>query len=126
MPTETEDKVAQLLKPMLKKRLFVALSKAVSSQEEMLPWLADHLEYMNRLESEGSLFASGPFIREGVRVGDGLTILRTETLEESRQLMEEEPLIKRGLRKFQLHVWELREGRMTFQLNASSSSFALE
>jgi hypothetical protein len=71
MPTEIEDKVAQLLKPMLKKRLFVALSKAVSSQEQMLPWLVDHLEYMNRLESEGKLFASGPFIREGVRVGEG-------------------------------------------------------
>jgi hypothetical protein len=40
--------------------------------------------------------------------------------------MEEEPLIRRGLRKFDLHLWELREGQMTFQLNASTSSFVLE
>jgi uncharacterized protein len=126
MPATPEDKVAQLLKPMLKKRLFAALNKAVASQEQMLPFIADHLEYMNRLESEGKLFASGPFIQEGVLVGDGLTILRTDTLEEARKLMEEEPLIKRGLRNFELHVWELREGRMTFRLNAATTSFQIE
>lgn len=126
MPTKLEDKVARLLKPMLKKRLFVALNKAAASQEQMLPFIADHLEYMNRLESEGKLFASGPFIQEGVLVGDGLTILRTGTLEEARKLMQEEPLVKRGLRKFDLHVWELREGRMTFHMNASTTSFQIQ
>jgi len=126
MPTNHEDKVAQLVKPMLKKRLFAALNKAVAPQEQMLPLMADHLEYMIKLESEGKLFASGPFIRPGVLVGDGLTILRTDTLEEARSLMEDEPLIKRGLRTFDLHVWELREGRMTVQLNASTTSYQIE
>ena len=46
--------------------------------------------------------ASGPFIEEGVLVGDGLTILSTCTIEEAQQTMEEEPLIKRGLRTFEL------------------------
>jgi uncharacterized protein len=126
MAAETEDQVAQLLKTMLRKRLFAALNKAVAAQDEMLPFLAEHLEYMNRLEKEGKLFASGPFIREGVLVGDGLTILQVNTLEEAKALMENEPLIKRGLRTFDLHLWELREGRMTFQLSASTSTFKVE
>ena len=126
MPAETEDLVAQLLKTMLRKRLFAALNKAVAPQDEMLPFLAEHLEYMKRLEKEGKLFASGPFIREGVLVGDGLTILQTDTMEEAMALMQDEPLIKRGLRKFELHVWELREGRMTFQLSASTGTFQVE
>jgi hypothetical protein len=66
MPPEKDDKVATLLKPMLKKRLFVTLSKAVARPEQMLPFVAEHLEYMNQLENEGKLFASGPFIQEGV------------------------------------------------------------
>ncbi len=126
MAAETENQVAQLLKTMLRKRLFAALNKAVAAQDEMLPFLAEHLEYMNRLEKEGKLFASGPFIREGVLVGDGLTILQVNTLEEAKALMENEPLIKRGLRTFDLHLWELREGRMTFQLSASTSTFKVE
>jgi putative oxidoreductase len=71
-----DGQIAELLKPMLKKRLFVALRKA-SPAEQMLPHVAEHLRYMNRLETEGFLFASGPFVQEGVQVGDGLTILQT-------------------------------------------------
>ena len=71
-----DGQIAEPLKPMLKKRLFVALRKA-SPAEQMLPHVAEHLRYMNRLETEGFLFASGPFVQEGVQVGDGLTILQT-------------------------------------------------
>ena len=75
---------------------------------------------MNDLEAKGPLFASGPFIEPGVLVGDGLTILRTNTLEGARTLMENEPLIKMGLRTFDLRPWELREGRMVVMLNLSN------
>jgi uncharacterized protein len=126
MPPEKGDHVAELLKPMLKKRLFVALSKAVTRPEQMLPFVAEHLEYMNQLENAGKLFASGPFIQEGVLVGDGLTILQTTTSEEAHALMSGEPLVKRGLREFDLRPWELREGRMMITLNSSTSSFRLE
>jgi uncharacterized protein len=44
--------------------------------------------YMNALEAEGKLWASGPFIEEGVLVGDGLTILWTSTIEEARQALD--------------------------------------
>src|SRR5271163_3835315 len=125
MLPEKDDKIAELLKPMLKKRLFVALNKAVARPDEMLPFVAQHLEYMNRLENEGKIFASGPFVQEGVLVGDGLTILQTSTLEEAHALMSAEPLIKRGLREFDLRLWELREGRIIITLNSSTSSFRL-
>jgi len=60
-----------------------------------------------------------------VLVGDGLTILRTGTLEEARKLMEEEPLVKRGLKKkFDLHVWELREGRMALSHQCLNHEFS--
>lgn len=123
---DANEKIAELLKPMLKKRLFVALSKAIARPEVMLPFVADHLTYMNHLEHEGKLFASGPFIQEGVLVGDGLTILQTSTIEEARALMQAEPLIQRGLRGFDLRPWELREGRMTIAVNASTSTYRLD
>jgi uncharacterized protein len=122
---DTKDIVAELLAPMLKKTLFVAISRVAASAGEIEPFVADHLEYMNRLEADGRLWASGPFIQEGVLVGDGLTILSTATIEEARKLMEEEPLVKRGLRTFELRKWELREGRITVSLCASRSTYSL-
>jgi hypothetical protein len=41
-------------------------------------------------------------------------------------IMLAEPLVKRGLREFDLRPWELREGRMMITLNSSTSSFRLE
>jgi uncharacterized protein len=121
-----QDKIASLLAPMLRQRLFVALSTAKGSAEQMLPHVAEHLEYMNSLEEKGVLFASGPFIQPGVLVGDGLTILHTDTFEEARALMENEPLIKLGFRTFDLRPWELREGQISVTLNLSKSSFGLK
>jgi uncharacterized protein YciI len=89
-------------------------------------YVVEHLEHMNELENSGRLFASGPFIQEGVLVGDGLTILNTSTLDEARALILAEPLVKRGFREFQLHTWELREGRMMVTLNASTSNFGFQ
>jgi hypothetical protein len=43
MPANTNEKIAELLKPMLKKRLFVALNKAIARPEDMLPFVAEHL-----------------------------------------------------------------------------------
>jgi uncharacterized protein len=126
MPTNPEEMVAELLEPMLKKRLFVALTKTIAPPDDVLPLVAKHLAYMTYLEREGKLFASGPFVQEGVLVGDGLTILQTSTIEDADELMQAEPLIQRGLRKFELRPWELREGRMTITLNASTSGFRLD
>jgi uncharacterized protein len=125
MEKNSQDEIGALLAPMLKKTLFVALSKAVAPSDQMFPYVADHLRYMNELEKRGILFASGPFVQEGVLVGDGLTILRAESLEQARKLMEEEPLIKLGMRTFDLKKWELREGRISIHLDASQSSFIL-
>ena len=62
MPAE-KDHIAELLKPMLKKRLFAALSKAVTRPEHMLPFVAEHLEYMNQLEN--LIFDPGSFGKVG-------------------------------------------------------------
>ncbi len=125
MPHDTKDLAAELLAPMLKKTLFVAISRVAASAGEIEPFVADHLAYMNALEADGRLWASGPFIQEGVRVGDGLTILSTATIGEAQETMAEEPLVKRGLRTFELRKWELREGRITVSLNASTSKYSL-
>jgi uncharacterized protein YciI len=125
MSNETRKTVAELLTPMLKKTLFVAISRVAAPASAIEPFVGEHLVYMDTLEAEGRLWASGPFIEEGVLVGDGLTILSTGTIEEARQAMEEEPLIKRGLRTFELRKWELREGRIDISLHASVSRYTL-
>lgn len=110
MNTPAQQQVQQLLQPMLKMTLFAAMSKALRPAEEIAPFVVEHFEYMLELEKQGILFASGPFVEPGVLVGSGLTILRAKNLSDARTYMDEEPLIKRGLREYEIWEWELREG----------------
>jgi hypothetical protein len=71
---------------------------------------------VNALEAGGKIWVSGPFIEEGILVGDGRTIFSTSMIEGARRAVEGEPLIKRGLRTFEFRKWKLREGRIDISL----------
>ena len=116
-----EKRTAELLAPMIKRRLFVAIAHVNAEPAKIEPHVAEHLRWMDEQEARGNLWASGPFVQPGVTVGDGLTIFNTKDIEEARKLMEQEPLTKRALRTYEMHVWELREGTIRVNLHASSS-----
>ena len=52
MSNDSRKTVEELLGPMLKKRLFVAISRAATSASAIKPFVAEHLAYMNALEEE--------------------------------------------------------------------------
>ena len=56
----TEERIRELTKAMLRKKLYVVLSKGGAAAEEIAKHLPRHLEYMIGLEKKGVLFASGP------------------------------------------------------------------
>jgi uncharacterized protein len=120
-----QQKVDAFLAQTIRKHLWVAIAHVHADADAIQPHVEDHLDYMAQLEAEGRLWASGPFVVPGILVGDGLTILRADTEGDARALMDEEPLTKLNLRTYELHLWELREGRITVELNASTSSAAL-
>src|SRR5687767_9750779 len=77
MAASTEERIRQLTGGMLRKRLYVILSKGAATAEQIGAVLPDHLEYMIGLEKRGVLFASGPLgAAAGAPAGDGLTVLR--------------------------------------------------
>jgi uncharacterized protein len=117
--------VDDLLASMIKRPLWVVLNSRKASSAEMEPYVAEHLKYMNELEGRGLLWGSGPFIEPGVVVGDGLTIFNVAEEADVHELMAEEPLVKRGLRSYSVRKWELREGRISIDLNLSESRFVL-
>ena len=56
----TEARIRELTKSMLRKKLYVVLSRGGATPEKIAELLPRHLEYMIGLEKEGVLFASGP------------------------------------------------------------------
>ncbi len=72
------------------------------------------------LERQGKLFASGP-LGDSTR-GDGMTIVRTASEAEARELALRDPFVVNGIRTFTLQPWILMEGSLNVTVNFSDQT----
>jgi uncharacterized protein len=120
---DDDERIAQLMQKMLRKKLYVVLSKPVAAPEQLKPFLPAHLEYMIGLEKRGAVFASGPLTdADGLPRGDGLTVLRAPGAKEARAIAEADPFFVNGLRTFELREWTVMEGTLGLRVNLSDQT----
>jgi uncharacterized protein len=118
-----EERIRQLTQRMLRKKLYVVLSKGGATPDQIGALLPQHLEYMIGLEKKGVLFASGPLTAApGAPAGDGLTILRAASADEARAIASADPFVVNKLRTFEVREWTLMEGSFGVKLNFSDQS----
>ena len=119
-----EERVAEMLRKMLRKKLYVLMSKPVVPPDQLKPFLMAHLDYMIGLEKRGLVFASGPLSDGGAGPpsGHGLTVLRAASAEEARALAEADPFFVNGLRTFELKEWTVMEGTLSLRVNFSDQT----
>jgi uncharacterized protein YciI len=126
MATSAEERIQQLTKGMLRKKLFVVLSKGNATPDQIGALLPQHLEFMIGLEKAGVLFASGPLTdAEGKTRGDGLTIVRAASTADARKIAEQDPFVVNKLRTFELREWTVMEGSLGIRINLSDQSLEL-
>ena len=126
MSASGEERIRQLTARMLRKKLYVILSKGGATPEQIVAVLPQHLEYMIGLEKKGVLFASGPLsAAQGAPAGDGLTILRASSAEEARAIASTDPFVVNKLRTFEVREWTVMEGSLGLTVNFSDQSLAI-
>ena len=122
----TQERIRELTKGMLRKKLYVILSKGGAAPEQLAEDLPRHLEYMIGLEKTGVLFASGPLAEaDGQMRGDGLTVVRAANAQAAREIAEADPFVVHGLRSFELREWTVMEGSLGIKLHFSDQSLEL-
>jgi uncharacterized protein YciI len=123
MASAGEERIRQLTQRMLRKKLYVVLSKGNATTDQIGERLPEHLEYMIGLERQGVLFASGPLAAaDGAPAGDGLTILRAGSVEEARRIASSDPFVINKLRTFEVREWTVMEGSFGVRVNFSDQS----
>ena len=122
----TQERIRELTKGMLRKKLYVILSKGGAAPEQLAEHLPRHLEYMIGLEKTGVWFASGPLAQaDGQMRGDGLTVVRAANAQAAREIAEADPFVVHGLRSFELREWTVMEGSLGIKLHFSDQSLEL-
>jgi len=118
-----DERISALTAKMLRRKLYVVLSRPSPTPEKLKAHLPAHLEYMIELEKRGVLFASGPLADgAGPPSGAGLTILRAANAGEARALAEADPFVIQGLRSYELKEWTVMEGAFGLRVNLSDQS----
>ena len=65
-----------------------------------------HLAYLENLRKQGKIFAMGPFA-DGA---GGMVIYIADSLEEAREMAENDPYVVEGVRRLELHEWQMASG----------------
>jgi uncharacterized protein YciI len=126
MSASGEQRIRELTQRMLRKTLYVVLSKGAATPEQIGALLPQHLEYMIGLEKSGVLFASGPLTAaQGQPAGDGLTILRAASAEEARKIASADPFVASNLRTFEVREWTVMEGSLGLTIHFSDQSLKI-
>jgi uncharacterized protein YciI len=112
---------------MLKKKLWVVLSRAVKPPDEVMKHRRAHLEYQIKLERDGIMYGAGPATRPGdERPAFGLIIIRAADEAAARKIADADPMHASGARQYELYAWSLNEGRINVTLNFSDRSFRFD
>jgi uncharacterized protein YciI len=80
---------------------------ATITEEEGAVMRDQHFPYLARLFRDGTLLLAGPTF--GTGMNDGIAVIRAETEDEARAIMEADPAVTSGLM-----AGELRPMRVTF------------
>lgn len=120
--------ILEASKGMLQKQLYVVFTTPTAGLEPVLRNLDDHLKFQVDLERRGIMVGAGPFWDDDEQhwSGDGMVIIRAESLAAARAIAAEDPMHRSGARTFTVRPWLLNEGTVTIKLRFSESRYQLE
>ncbi len=113
---------------MAQKQLYVVFTSPAKGLDAVLQNIEEHLKFQVDLERRGIMFGAGPFWDDDEQTwsGDGMVIIRAESIAAARAIAAEDPMHASGARRFTVRPWLLNEGTLTFRLNFSEMKFRLE
>ena len=126
-PQVTKTDILAACKDMLCKNLYAVFTTPNNGMGPVMANLDKHLEFQIGLEKNGVMFGAGPFFadNESDWNGEGMVIIRADSLAHAHQIAQSDPMHASGARSFIIRPWLLNEGTITIQLNYSDKSYKL-
>ena len=107
----------------LQKQMYVYFTKPANGLGPVMENLEEHLKFQVEIEQKGIMFGAGPFWTEDEQrwEGEGMIIIRAESLAEARKIAESDPMHASGARTFTIRPWLMNEGMVTMKVTYSDS-----
>jgi hypothetical protein len=100
----------------------------VNGMGPVLENIEARLAFQKSLEEQGIMFAAGPQWTDDEKSweGDGMVVIRANSLAEARAIPEKDPMHAGGARKFTVRPWFVNEGTVTIKLDYSQRRFEVQ
>jgi hypothetical protein len=120
--------ILEASKGMAQKQLYVVFTRPAKGLDPVLRNIEEHLKFQRDLERRGIMFGAGPFWDDDEKnwSGEGMVIIRADSLAAARAIAAEDPMHTRGARQFTVRPWLLNEGTQIVRLSLSEMKFRLE
>ena len=111
----------------LAKQLYVVFTRPANGIGPIMENLAAHLAFQETLESDGIMFCAGPNWTDDEQAweGDGMVVVRANSLAEAKEIASRDPMHISGARTFHVRPWFVNEGTLTIQLGFATGRFKL-
>ena len=125
IPKITKQDVLNASSEMLNKDLYVVFTKPENGMKEVMENLEEHLKFQVSLEKNGVMFGAGPFWEDNEIDwnGEGMVIIRANSLDHAKQIAASDPMHQSGARNFTVRPWLLNEGNIQVSLDYSTGKF---
>ncbi|WP_305986052.1 YciI family protein [Roseibium sp. MMSF_3544] len=126
-PNITKDDILKASAGMLQKQLYVVFTTPNDGMGPVMENIEEHLKFQVELEQKGIMLGAGPFWADDEHTwnGEGMVIIRADSLEHAREIAATDPMHSSGARSFKVRPWLLNEGRVTVEVNFSTGRHAV-
>ena len=126
-PKITKDDILEASKGMLQMQLFVVFTTPTNGMGPVMENIEEHLQFQVNLEQRGIMFGAGPFWADDEHTwnGEGMVIIRADSLEYAKEIAATDPMHSSGARRFTVRPWLLNEGRITVAVDFSTGRHAV-
>ncbi len=126
-PEITKDDILNASRGMLQKQLFVVFTTPTNGMGPVMENIEAHLAFQVSLEQRGIMLGAGPFWADDEHTwnGEGMVIIRADSLEHAKEIAATDPMHTSGARDFRVRPWLLNEGRITVEIDFSTGRHAV-
>jgi len=126
-PKVTKQDIINASSQMLNKDLYVVFTIPTNGMGPVMENIEAHLKFQVSLEEKGIMFGAGPFWEDNESdwKGEGMVIIRANSLAEAREIAASDPMHSSGARSFTVRPWLLNEGTLNIKLDYSKGIFEI-
>lgn len=127
-PQVTREQVLEASKGMLQKQFYVVFSTPTKGLGPVMENLGAHLEHQCAIERAGIMVAAGPHWTDDEKYweGEGMFVIRANSLAHAKELAAADPMHKSGARAFKVRPWLINEGGLRIAISFSDGKMKLE